>query len=467
MNFEKTLTERIRRHLSLVIAAAGVFSLFTSCSMREVSSASDPSALSPIISVSVTDSSVQPSETIEYTKKPFPALIESSAEWSQLYESTHGTDSASALIMSTEEIREFNRSVAENCAAVVDMTDLPKSIGREELLGMIQKYSIPSGNYYDKSGRLITADEVEAIRANMNLGSIAEKTSPKTAVIVERCSLKSIPTELDFHKNGDTYYSVIQETELIASFPVQILHESADSRYLFVQSYYYFGWIPSEAAAVCSEESYMVFASPENYVTVIQPYTEISGTRYDMGAVLPYISEDDSFFKVMKPSRSKENGMLEFTIETVPMSDAVFGSLPYTYENFCSQAFRYLGTEYGWGGADGGIDCSGFICSVFRSFGIYLPRNTGDQQMNSGPVTAVSGYSSEKTLSVFDSLKYPASVHRPGHVMLFLGVKNGVPYVIHAPQGGEKVSVMALSYTGDLKYISEIFTFPAETPVND
>jgi len=36
-------------------------------------------------------------------------------------------------------------------------------------------------------------------------------------------------------------------------------------------------------------------------------------------------------------------------------------------------------------------------------------------------------------------------VYRPGHVMLYLGKRDGRHTIIHAPQGGEKVCVAELS----------------------
>ena len=110
-------------------------------------------------------------------------------------------------------------------------------------------------------------------------------------------------------------------------------------------------------------------------------------------------------------------------------------------ENYYRQAFLYLGTYYGWGGSSGGVDCSGFVCAVFRTFGIYLPRNTGEQSKYAGKLLPLT----ENPSGVLDTVRKPAAVYRPGHVMLYLGKKDGTHYIIHAPQGGEQVCVAELS----------------------
>ena len=123
-------------------------------------------------------------------------------------------------------------------------------------------------------------------------------------------------------------------------------------------------------------------------------------------------------------------------------------------ENYYAEAFKYLGTEYGWGGTDLGIDCSGLVCTVFRSFGIYLPRNTSDQL---NLIFAKSGLKNEAdTRLAIQNCIYPTAIYKPGHVMLYLGSKNGLTYVIHAPRAGEMVLVAGLSSLAEINGILTI-----------
>jgi hypothetical protein len=100
-----------------------------------------------------------------------------------------------------------------------------------------------------------------------------------------------------------------------------------------------------------------------------------------------------------------------------------------------SEAYKYLGVPYQWGGTDPstGLDCSGLTQLVYKNLGIDLPR-TASQQATSGQAVASLADARPGDLVFFD---YSSS--RPGvdHVGIYLG--NGT--MIAAPQEGETVKV--------------------------
>jgi len=100
------------------------------------------------------------------------------------------------------------------------------------------------------------------------------------------------------------------------------------------------------------------------------------------------------------------------------------------------EAFRYLDSPYGWGGKDGGRDCSRFLMDVFSAFGLDLPRHSGGQAKAGSMVVDVSSVGSlRERESLLDAAQARGVVllHFPGHVMLYLGRNEaGRPMVMHA-----------------------------------
>jgi len=390
----------------------------------------------------------KPPETEEPEEIPEPVYPEfertipsGAAEWIGWYEETYGEGTADTILLDSDGIRTLNRNMVDAVPNMRDMTALPDTMAGTDVRAMIEKYSLPADERYVGGHTLITAEMRKEVTNNRNLDGIPETVELKHAVITGRSDLKGFPTEKTFHKHGDPHYDGIQETELISGFPAAVLHTSGDGHFSFVLSYFYSGWIPTANVAYCTDEEYMLFAAPQDYVTVVAKTVECGGIRFDMGAVLPYVTEDADSYTVQIPKRNGETGALFLEDETISKADAVRGSLDYTMKNYYAQAFAYLGTYYGWGGSGGGVDCSGFVCAIFRTFGIYLPRNTGEQSKYAGAVLSLLNDPS----GVLDTVDQPAAVYRPGHVMLYLGKKNGTHYIIHAPQGGEQVCVAELS----------------------
>jgi hypothetical protein len=110
--------------------------------------------------------------------------------------------------------------------------------------------------------------------------------------------------------------------------------------------------------------------------------------------------------------------------------------LPFTRRAVLTEALSMLGEPYGWGGKDGGYDCSQFVLDLFARFGIELPRHSSRQSIAGTFSIDVSSIEdpNEKRL-LFDAAARRGIVllHFPGHIMLYLGTtEEGAPMAIHA-----------------------------------
>jgi gamma-D-glutamyl-L-lysine dipeptidyl-peptidase len=100
----------------------------------------------------------------------------------------------------------------------------------------------------------------------------------------------------------------------------------------------------------------------------------------------------------------------------------------------CETASRWLGVPYLWGGLTfGGVDCSGFVQSVYRLHGLIIPRDS-DQQSHAG--SAVDPGDDFYDLLPGDLLFFAEDAGRVTHVAL----STGGPRIIHASLGNGGVA---------------------------
>ena len=445
MNTKKTLKDRMRRLAALL--SLGVL-FFSSCALADMIELRDADA-GPA-PYRETEAKVEegpehaaeplpPPETDEPEQEPETDVTGDAAEWIALYEAAFGEGAADEVLLTAEQIAAYNRRIIEECPTVIDIAAVPESLDGENVRGMLL-IDLPATELFDDDGAPFSCDPV---RANAAPETVPETVVPQRAVVTARCDMKYLPTASGVYEGKDRYYSKIQLTELLVGMPVWVLHTSADGAFHFVQSYYYIGWIPSDAVALCEEEDFRLYAEPENPVTVIRVSVPCGNTVLDMGVRLPFREETDDGWTVSLPTRD-DDGQLVLAAITLSKEDAVRGFLPYTRKNFYTEAFACLGTPYGWGGADGGMDCSGFVCAVFRTFGIDLPRDTKDQKDHAGIRHAADGMTQDEIADFLKGSRFPVSLYSAGHVMLYLGERDGTLTVIHAPQGGEVVKVAPL-----------------------
>ncbi len=107
-------------------------------------------------------------------------------------------------------------------------------------------------------------------------------------------------------------------------------------------------------------------------------------------------------------------------------------------------AKQFLGNRYVWGGTSltKGADCSGFVLSVFKKFGVSLPHHSGSQA-NSG--TKISA----GDLQPGDLVFYGNSRGTINHVAIYIGGGQ----VIHASSVKTGIKISNYKYRTPVKYV--------------
>ena len=117
----------------------------------------------------------------------------------------------------------------------------------------------------------------------------------------------------------------------------------------------------------------------------------------------------------------------------ITMSELLYGEgVSNIRVDICEYAKQFLGNPYVWGGTSltRGADCSGFVQSVYKRFGISLPRSSGSQASYGTRIDAAS-------LKAGDLIFY-ARGGRVDHVAIYIGGGQ----VIHSstPRTGIRIS---------------------------
>jgi len=372
------------------------------------------------------------------------------------------------IILSPEDIAGFNANIENELKLTSNIFQLT-SISAEEFKSSLEKtLNDFSNGYYFKSGRP-GSKFFDEVRANMNLKAISGEIKMRFGFIVRFADQRFFPTaEGLYSKPMDIDFDELQNSDLDLGTPVAVVHQSLDGQWLYVESPLSSGWVRSDRVALCGLGEFKNFLSSPTFVVVTKAKADIYlnpqlTSQYDyvrMGVGFPLIRKFETGVYEVGICLRDENGRAVFKTGYLRSEDVHEGYLPYTPRNVIEQAFELLNSPYGWGGMHGEQDCSRFLQEVFATVGITLPRNSSEQA-RVGKLLAE--FKQEATESQkFEILSKQAVggitlLRLPGHIMLYLGIVNSRPYVIHAtwgyrePQGNvDRVRVINRVVVSDL-----------------
>lgn len=366
------------------------------------------------------------------------------------------TGQVDELLADDSDIARLARDAFSCDPNMVDLAAYPEALPGTDVAQRIRSISKPYDEqlYYRDGGTVGTTD-YERYTQNLNLDALQDSVSVELGLIVRRADMRTWPTVDIVFKTQETFdLDRFQENGLFPADIVAVLHESADGRWCFVQSYNYAAWVLKERIVTGDRQQILQYRDAENFLVVAggkattnfnPQVAAISELQLDMGVRLPLAGPDavarhvdgqnpQSSYAVSLPVRGAD-GELQFRTALIARNqDICIGYMPYTRRNILHQSFKFLGERYGWGHSYNARDCSGLVMEVYKTFGILLPRNSSQQRES--PIGNNIRFSADdgaaEKFKVLGNCDVGDLLYCPGHVMLYLGDVDGEPYVIHS-----------------------------------
>lgn len=186
------------------------------------------------------------------------------------------------------------------------------------------------------------------------------------------------------------------------------------------------GWLPA------AQVSFQAPPAGQPKATVDVPVLHLGGLELSYGTEMPVAPAPGGGLVAVLPT-----GRF-----LVPTGSLRTGAIPRSGLGVVAQAERFLGLPYLWGGTSSfGYDCSGLTYSVYRMFGITLPRDAGDQ---AGHGTAVQVQDLEPGDLVFFAFDGKAVDH--------VGIYAGHGMMVDSPHTGAAIELVPLWGGGRASY---------------
>ncbi|WDL97600.1 NlpC/P60 family protein [Alicyclobacillus sp. ALC3] len=317
----------------------------------------------------------------------------------------------------------------------------------------------PSTTLYDRGGGLIDDEQWRAIEHNSQVWRVP----PVPGFTVLATALRRWATPVEGFRIPDTAeFDRLLDTTLHTFEPVVIVGASQDRNWYYVYSRTYHGFVCARKIATTDWSTFAQYKPSQGFtvavvtaphtITAPQPYdAAVMARTVEFAAVLPTTDSHSlgnqlnlGHAPVLLPVR-RADGTLELHPAYLPATDVHVGCLGLSRANCLSLGFSLLYQRYGWGGRLGVHDCSSFVMDIYRAMGVQLPRDTRAQEASlPSPVSFIELTEAER-IECLTRMQPGDVLYMPGHVMMYLGMFEGRPYVLHDFQsyvdGGIEVHV--------------------------
>jgi cell wall-associated NlpC family hydrolase len=297
---------------------------------------------------------------------------------------------------------------------------------------------------YGENGRRHTVAWMKSLAANARL-----KDYPNggfMAITVDNTDFRVVPTSkphFNSFEHADGYpFDNFQNSGVAVNTPVYISHVSRDKAWYLAESSFAFGWIPARNVATV-DQNFIRTWEAGRYAVIIKDKAPV----YNDAGVFLFKLPLGSVFPLAVPATGDgENGITllvavadrkgKAAVQNVAVRKEMAAVKPIKLNeaNMARLANELINEPYGWGGMYQNRDCSSMVRDLFAPFGLWLPRNSGDQAKKSGGLfidLAKLSSQEKETLIMKKGIPYLTLVWRPGHIMLYTGEYGGKALIFH------------------------------------
>jgi hypothetical protein len=285
-------------------------------------------------------------------------------------------------------------------------------------------------------------------RLEQNADSATYPNLLQPAIATSHASLRVLPTiEPVFEEPtepGEGFPFDYNQNSLVwAGTPLFVIHASADGQWLLCEAPFAAGWVRAGELAFV-DQAFMDRYREAELLAVVEESVPVRGAggaflfSGRIGTLLPLAGEAGheagEADEALAPAR-RADGTAELVRVSLPAGAAVRWPLALTPGNVAALGNRMMGEPYGWGGLFERRDCSSTLMDLFAPFGLRLPRNSA-QQAKAGERIDISGLNTRERKERLRSLPpFLTLVGKRGHIMLYVGQRDGEPMVFHSVWG--------------------------------
>ena len=257
---------------------------------------------------------------------------------------------------------------------------------------------------------------------------------PKKAITLKNVNIRVLPTNspmfYDPTQPGEGFpFDYNQNSSLKINTPIIVSHLSKDRAWAYIESSTVGGWVEIGTIAYVDNDFIQEFKTSNYFVSIKEKFPIYDPIFREYVKVATIFPKKNNKYIIAKRDNN-QNAYISY----IDLNNDEVESMPLTFnsENRIKIAKQLIDEPYGWGGLLNNRDCSSFTQDYFATFGKFLHRNS-KAQLSNGKYFDMSNLTNNEKKEFMKNNGVPFStlVYLKGHIMLYIGIKENEPLVLH------------------------------------